>query len=486
MRRGWRITLSDILFLGVFASSLISGRQALSIDSDLGRHIVIGNYILDHRLVPTHDLFSHTLAGQSRPPYEWLSQVVFALANRLLRLDGVILLTTTLIGITFALVYRQAYQRSKSPLLSLLITLIAAAASSLHWLPRPHIVTFLLLAIWVDKLEQVRKGEEIKIFIFPLSALLWANLHGGFIFGFLALAAYGAGWFWEIWRKQTTNEIGKNFLLIGLTSLPASVITPDLWRNWEAVLNNHSAFILSRTAETMPPNFSDPFTTPFAILFALAGFFIVVNRRAVPAAHIFLLGGLGGMSLLMARNIPLFSIACAPLLAGWISTTMHRVETWKKLDQRFDNLSTAKRFFLLPLIVTLTAAFFLANNHAKGKEIFQFNPQVFPVQAADWLEQNPQDGAMFNDFNWGGYLLYRLSPRELVFVDSQSDFYGEALLREYETITLARNDWNGLLERYEINWAIIPVNSPLATQLKNESGWVIVYQDDTAVIFNRK
>ena len=458
----------------------------LSIDSDLGRHIALGDYILDHRTVPTHDLFSHTLTGASRPPYEWLSQVIFALAHRILGLDGVILLTATTIGITFALVYRYAYARSQSPLLSLLLTLIAAAASSLHWLPRPHIVTFLLLAVWVNNLEQVRKGEQIKIYVFPLLMLLWANLHGGFIFGFLALAAYAAGWLWDRLKNQSTNEVGKRFLLSGLTSLVASIITPDLWRNWEAVLNNRSAFILSRTAETMPPSFSDPFTFPFAILLALAVIFSLVNKRTVSAAHIFLLSGLAVMSSMMSRTIPLFAIVSAPILAEWISTTASRIESWKKFDQRFEPLANSNRSFLLPLIVVLSAALFFANYHAKGKEIFQFNPQVFPVQATDWLEANPQTGNMFNDFNWGGYLLYRLWPRELVFVDSQSDFYGEALMRDYETMMLAQNNWSDLLERYKIDWALLPANSPLASQLKTESGWSLLYQDATAAIFKRK
>ena len=156
MRNKFFPSVAEILFVVTFLLALASGSQALSIDSDLGRHLTLGNYILDNRVIPTRDLFSHTLSGESRPPYEWLSQVAFAISYRLLGLDGVILLTALIVGAAIAIVFHQSARRSKSLLVSLIIVLLATGATSIHWLPRPHIVTFLLLAIWVDGLEKIR------------------------------------------------------------------------------------------------------------------------------------------------------------------------------------------------------------------------------------------------------------------------------------------------------------------------------------------
>jgi len=480
------LTIDGLAASGTFMAVFLFGAQMLSIDSDLGRHVTIGSYILDNRLVPTRDLFSHTLTGQSRPPYEWLSQVVFALSNRLMGLDGVILLTAPLIGASILAIYRHSAQRSGSPLVALFIALLAAAATSLHWLPRPHIITFLLLAIWVHNLEKLRTGKPIKIYVFPLIMLFWANLHGGFIFGFLALAAYFAGWLWDKWRNQASTETGKGFFLAGISSLAASVITPDLWHNWEAVLNNRSSFILSRTVETMPPKLSDPTTAPFVILLALSAIFFFANWRTASVSHIFLLGGFGLLALMMTRNIPLFAIICAPILAEWITAKANQFPAWKRLDERFINLAMPSRSFLLPTLLTIFVVGFFSYNHTKGREVYQFNPQVFPVQAVDWLEENPREGNMFNEFNWGGYLLYRLWPRDLVFVDSQSDFYGEPLMRDYETMMLTKNNWQDLLDQYQISWVIIPSNAPLADQLKQEAGWTVLYKDSVAIIIQRK
>src|SRR6185503_18839599 len=174
---------------------------------------------------------------------------------------------------------------------ALLITFLAVGASSIHWLPRPHIITFLLLAIWIENLEQLRKGKPANLFTFPLIMLFWANLHGGFVFGILAWCAYFAGWVWTKWQKSADDQTGWKFLIVGLTSLMTSVITPDLWHNWEAILNNRSSFILSRTAETMPPNLTTFPVFPFTILLALTVILFLLNYRILAASHVFLLAG---------------------------------------------------------------------------------------------------------------------------------------------------------------------------------------------------
>jgi hypothetical protein len=161
VKRNFHLHLLDIIFTVAFMLGLVSGAQMLSSDSDLGRHLTLGNYILDYRIIPTRDLFSHTLLGQPRPPYEWLSQILFALSHRLLNLDGGILFSSIIIAATFTLTFQFANRRSRSLIIAMIVTFLAVGASSLHWLPRPHIITFLLLAIWIEKLELLRKGEPV-------------------------------------------------------------------------------------------------------------------------------------------------------------------------------------------------------------------------------------------------------------------------------------------------------------------------------------
>ncbi|HEX2698564.1 MAG TPA: hypothetical protein VHM28_12715 [Anaerolineales bacterium] len=282
------------------------------------------------------------------------------------------------------------------------------------------------------------------------------------------------------------NE-GMSLLVVGGTSLIASVITPGLWHNWEAVLNNRSAYILSHTLETMPPNYSDFAVWPFIGLLALTILFALLNRNQVEASHFVLLTGLATMSLLMARNIPLFAIAAAPILATWIGQIFDKLGFWIKLENAFADIDAGLyRFLWPPVIVIVAASFFVYHAAHTRAPIFRYDTKVFPVQAVDWIQSHPAEGDMFNDFNWGGYLLYRLWPNYRVFLDSQSDFYGEDFLRGYETIYTGENGWDARLNQYNVQWLIIPRGAGLARVASLSTDWQMVYQDSLAVIFERK
>ena len=85
----------------------------------------------------------------------------------------------------------------------------------------------------------------------------------------------------------------------------------------------------------------------------------------------------------------------------------------------------------------------------------------------------------------GGYLLYRGWPNQLVFIDGQTDFYGEELTREYESAITLGKSWQGIFEKYQINWVIVETNSPLAQTLIQDKHWKILYKDETAVIIKK-
>jgi hypothetical protein len=482
-----KLGFSDLIFTTTLLLALSLGQQMLSLDSDLGRHLALGNFMLDERVIPTRDLLSHTRAGLSRPPYEWLSQILFASTHRLLGLDGVILFTSLVIASTLTLVYRYALHRSESALVAMAFTFIAVGASSIHWLSRPHVLTFLLLAIWIELLDRLTRGKSVRLHLLPLIMLLWVNLHGGFIYGILVWIAYLGGWLWKAWRGKAEGKVRKKLLFVGISSLFATVITPDLWHNWEAVLNNRSAFILNRTVETMRPNLTDPSVLPYTLLLILTILLFAKNWKNMKAGHFFLLAGLGVMSLLMARNIPLFAIAAAPILSGISAGSLSNSRAWTRIEDGFSGFGQTASQSIWSYAVALLAILFFVNFSLKnGQPVHRFDPTVFPVEAVNFIEENPQQGNMFNEFNWGGYLLYRLWPQYTVFLDSQSDFYGESLIRDYDQIMSADGDWQNLMDKYQVDWAIIPAGSPLAKLIESAPDWRIVYKDSIAMIGRRQ
>jgi hypothetical protein len=405
-----------------------------------------------------------------------------------------------MIAFTFGLVFRRARQESQGLLLPVLAVVLAMAASSLHWLTRPHLFTFLMLALWVNVLEDLRCGKLRRWWLLPVLMLVWANLHGAFIAGFVTWGIYGIGLAWDaFWRRFPKGEglhghFWRYYLGGGAAAFLATLVNPsgiNLWGTSVGYVGNR--YLVSHTMEYLPPNFHDPSTWPFLIFIALLIISLGLRSRRAEAGHLFLAAGWLVMGLYSVRNVPLFVIICAPLLASGLQDWLHSSQQ-RKMASRFQELD--KRLLTIdlslrgPLWPVLCLALAVAGFRAGVPLDFQqqgnrFDAQVFPVDAVTWLEDHPQQGEMFNYFPWGGYLLYQSWPQERVFIDGQTDFYGEAFSRQYEQVISVSPGWDEVLAQYKVDWAIIPPQEPLAEQLRGDPGWQAVYTDQTAVIFAR-
>ncbi|MGE5249375.1 MAG: hypothetical protein ACM3QS_04095 [Bacteroidota bacterium] len=475
--------LQDVLFVSLLAVVLLYGPRLLNQDGDLGRHITIGRYILEHGRIPVQDIFSFTMQGARLVPHEWLSQVLFALAYRIMGLDGDVLLTALVIAVTFLLAYRETVRRGAFHIVGLLVVLWAAAASSLHWLARPHILTFLMAALWSYHLEKFAEKQSRSIWPFPMMMWIWVNLHGAFIVGFVILGIYLLGSRFEFQQGPAFRKTGSQYVMIGLLSLVVTLLNPAGWRIWtNSVGYISNSYLVSHTMEYMPPDFHHPGTWPFLALIALALWALAWGKQ-LPIRQGLLMAFWGAMALYSARNIPLFAIVTVPVYGELLQGQARKLSWLIKLDEALGRVESGLSGFLWPVLSVVGAAIMLSQHAlpdfaSRGNS---FDPAIFPVQAVDWLQEHPQQGSGFNYFTWGGYLLYRRWPEQQVFIDGQTDFYGEALTREYETVITAASGWDAVLKKYQVSWAIIPAGSMLALELKT-AGWKSLYEDGTAVI----
>jgi hypothetical protein len=473
--------LRDIFFLAVAFAVILLGPRLLNADGDLGRHLTIGNFILDNITIPTRDIFSHTMTGAPLVPHEWLAEVLYALADRAMGLNGVVILSALLIAGAFTLVYTETLRRSQMPLLAFGLAFWGAAASSLHWISRPHLFTLLFLAFWTSRLLRVTRAESTPLWQFPLIMMLWANLHGAFIAGFVVWGAILAG---HLWEQRKFTPVTRHLLLIGGAALLATLVNPSGWHLWQTSLGYlQNRYLVGHTQEYFSPDFHQPGTWPFLGLLALAVFALSRGWKRLSAADSLLLTGWAALGLVSARNIPLFAVVAPQILAEAIRAGLENFTFWQQVENRLKNIEQNLRGFLWPLIAILLIALMVSAPAMTARNTF--DPAVFPVQAVDWLEAHPQPGNMFNYFTWGGYLLHRQWPEQKVFIDGQTDFYGEALTRQYEQIITLAEGWENVLDQYAVTWAIIPTDSALSKALI-AAGWQSIYQDATASIFIRK
>jgi hypothetical protein len=483
--------LEYILFMALFYSIAANGPRILNFDGDLPRHLLLGRLIRETGSVPLTDTFSFRTVGYPSIPHEWLSQVILSLSTDLLGLSGVVVLTALLVTITWILVYLEASRRTNHLFALLLVTALGIAASMIHVLPRPHLFTYLFTALWIIVLERIRRDKPRSWGWLPLLMVLWVNLHGMFILGVILWGIYLAGSVMENPSRQWFSLKSTGVMLLGgILMLVATFLSPTGFKIWEAVLSlGSNAYITSRIPEYQSANFHLPETWPFILLLLL----MITAFARTPAktswTYILLALTFTGLALYTSRMIPLFAIVFVPVSAkavgDWFEADFStgRFATIEK-NISLTNSSSNGIIWMLLLLIAVILVFRSGGALDPENRGNVFDAEFFPVQAVDWLNQHPQDGHMFNEFDWGGYLLLKLSPRQQIFMDGHTHIYGEALTREYETVTFLGNGWQEILNKYQIKWAIVRTGSPIARALEKE-GWKIVYSDKTSTVLRK-
>jgi hypothetical protein len=96
-----------------------------------------------------------------------------------------------------------------------------------------------------------------------------------------------------------------------------------------------------------------------------------------------------------------------------------------------------------------------------------------------------ESGRLLTTDQWGDYIIYSFYPRQRVFIDGRSDFYGESLGTEYLHLLQGAYDWRDILNRWSFDVALLPVNWPLAQMMKMDPSWQVIKDDSHAILFRR-
>jgi hypothetical protein len=501
-------SLTDIAFLMPigFLFGRMGGVHTLLSDCDTGWHIRTGEWIASNHQIPARDMFSFTKTGAPWFAWEWLSDIVFAWLNNHGGLAALVVASIFVIAVTFTLLFRLALRQS-DPIIAVAVTMLATAASALHWLARPHLISLLFLVLFYRALESVRAGRERfhgvpYLVVLPLATVLWTNLHGGFFFGILMLAAYGVGELLTLLlsadRAQTAVawRRARNYFLSGLGCLAASLINPYFYRlHLHVVQYLTDDFQARHVVEMLTLNFHHPVAIFFEILLLLgvAGAIWHAAHGSYTEAVLVLMWGHAG--LLASRNIPLYGIVAAPIAASALSAWLKilpelNVASWLKAAARkFMALAaeTAKtdsipRWHIVSGAAFLFVAALIYAPHPPALFRPEYDPKSYPAGALAVLRSDSSARIFTND-EWGDYLIYRLYPKNRVFVDGRSDFYGDDFVRKYLDVMNVKYDWQQTLDQFGINTILLSPGTPLAGAVKESSRWRVVYDDGIALVF---
>jgi hypothetical protein len=501
-------SLADFAFLMPIAYLFgrMTGVKALLGDCDTGWHIRTGEWIIANGRVPVRDIFSFTKPGAPWFAWEWLSDVLFARLNALGGLQAVVMFSILMVSVTFCALFLLV-RRKSSAIVAIAVTMVAAAASSIHWLARPHLFTLLFLVLFYAALEHVQEGRthvrRVPILAaLPVVTILWTNLHGGFFVGALMILAYGGG---ETLRLVFSPNAAdrrpawlkaRSYYLSALACLAASLINPYTYHlHVHMVKFLRNPWYAENIAEFLSPSFHHPTALFFESMLVMAVAAAVWSLRQGRFTEALLVFVWAHGALLARRNIPIFAIAAALPVATAIQQWLLRVPelnvaAWLRAAAgKFNRVAAGTgqtdaiaRLHLVSVLGILLVAALVYAPHPPKKFRAEFDPTFYPAAALATLRSDPA-GRVFTNDEWGDYLIYSLYPDRRVFVDGRSDFYGDDFEQKYVDVLSVKYDWEKTLSGFGVDTILLSPTAALSSALKESSRWRVVYDDGIALVF---
>jgi hypothetical protein len=453
-------------------------------DSDFWWHLRTGQYIVETHSLPVPDPFAYTTAtaplaylGEDAVrrfnlTHEWLAQAFFYAAYRAAGFPGVVVLRALLLVAFCGLAGLVAWRRSGLLDRGWIAGLAAAAIAVPFALDRPQLFTYLFLALTVVILESRRR-----LWLLPPLLLIWANCHGGFFLGWAVLAAYCAEALVARLRHRPLAE-ERALWLWSVAAVLASGINPNGFRALQVLLLYRSSAMQSYLLEWASPKLWPP--PLFALLLAAAVGAMVRARRTVRIGDCLLLAAFATAAFTAERNTIFIGFFAPVFLVTYLP--------WKRA---------------LPALAGWVAAVALATGIVWGimaGGLFEFRAAEwrYPAGAADFLAAHQVTDRMFNTYEYGGYLTWRLWPRERVFIDGRA--LSERVFEDYARILYNHDDSGGmsaaqLLDDYGVG--VIVMNTfeystgtlyLLAPALADpaQTEWKLVYRDAQALVWMRR
>lgn len=468
------------------------------LDTDGWWHLQSGRWIVENQTVPRTDPFSHTRMGQPWIDHGWLAQLFLYGVYTGFGFGGLAILVASLVTGAFAFAWLQCMQGERW--LRAFVFVIAAVASGIIWSARPQMVSFVLAAAVAFILYHFKRGRRRIIWWLPLLMLLWVNVHGGFAIGFILMSVYLVGETGNLILGTGTPDgahvqrLGwrglARLMLVIIICFLLLAVNPNGTQMWTYPFRTVGIGVLQEfILEWQPPDFHELYMHPFIWLLLASLTVLGLAGRRADFTDLTLVAVFLYLSLLAVRNVPLFALLTAPVIVryGTSAIWQWRGPRWPTLRPAPAGPPASSRLALnwILLLLVLTAGTLHVMQGTEAAVVEAQSPQGLPAAAVDYLQETQPPGPIFNNYNWGGYLIWRL-PRYPVFVDGRTDLYDDAFVREYLSIYLAEDDWQERLDAYGINLVLAERGSPLANNLGREPGWDPVYRDSLASVLVRR
>jgi len=468
--------------LATFVFLLIPHSMA---DPDVWWHLRNAEHQIHTRTFITKDMYSFTAAGAPWMDHEWLAELPFYLGWRAFGSRGLFVVTATAVETIFLGVFYLACRHARNPKAALPVSAIAAFLATVSYGPRTLLFGWIGLVaelIILDHFRDQFRGENARVsrkvlWMLPLLFCLWVNTHGSWLIGMVVLLAFLAAGCLRIDAGAIHNSRWSREQLLVLAasaclSIAALFINPYGWRlvAYPFNLAFHQKLNIANVDEWSSLSFHSIRGHVFLVTLTLVFFRQLFHPRKwalYELAFIFL-------GVYSAFTYYRFLFLAAILIFPLLAKDLGELPAYRP-EQNKPWLNAAILSILLGMAV----------HHFPGRRTTDTaTVKSYPEDALPFLKNFHPQGNVFNDYLWGGYLVWHL--RQIpVLVDSRVDIFEYAgVFRDYlDAVRL--KDSLFVLDKYKIRYVLFERDSPFIYFLQQTHAWKVDYQDATTILLER-
>ena len=474
------LTLAGLLItVGVIACNL----KFSVLDLDIWWHLKVGDWIVQHHALPHTGLFSWTAADRPWVAYSWGYELLMSRAYDWFGLLGVGVYGTLLtLGVAY-FIYWMVRRLSGRFWLACMLAVITCSAFLFNLMPRPVFFSMMLFCVTLTLvLEAHRTGRVQPLYWLPLIFLLWANLHIQFIYGLFVVGlllavnvaqrlASRLGWdpAWLVPPNLPAATLGAIFA----ACVVATCIGPNSYHLYQVIFQYSQAKVPYRMIrELQPINFRAGSHYVQLLLMAFA-FFAVGRARKIDVFKLLLLSIAGAVAFRTMRDAWFICVPAAACIADSLTDENQRTpaENWR------EKLAVAA-------VVAVSLVAFAGSTDFNRRGLDRAISGFLPVNAANYLRQNPAPGPLYNTLDWGGFLIWYM-PDYPVAIDGRTDLYGDELDEQFFTTANGAPTYIDDAYLNQAGVVILQKTNNLVSVLQADSRFQLVYQDRLAAVFVR-
>jgi hypothetical protein len=441
-------------------------------DPDIWWHLRSAQWILQHGAVPRTEPFSAIGAGKPWAAYSWLYELMVYWLYSHLGLVGIVVYTAGMASAITMALFRMNRRLQTDFTLTVLLTFAGSLCLINLWTPRPWLCTILFFVVELDVLMEARKtGKTRELNWLPLLFALWANVHIQFVIGLLVLGmALGEEVLARFWSAVQTRispiRLGVVFVACVLATL-VNAYGLGIYRVVHEYATQPGVFDLISEFKAMP------FRSPQdygVLLFALGGVVVLARARRLELFEIVLLGYAIYVSFRSLRDVWVLVVVGSAIVASGLKGRDENRFVVTAMFAPFVAIATALVVFLSFRLQQVDNKLLAANVAAK-----------MPVRAVEFVKDKGLTGPLFNDFGWGGYLIW--DPGMPVSMDGRTNLYGDERINASVATWAGMPHWASDPDLLKANLVIGPVSAPLTQLLRMSPRFDLVYEDKVAVVF---